>query len=332
MNSIDRRKFLTVATAAVASGLACSGSSTPAPAAQSTGQPPGGGPTVDLAKEIANHFLANANTGRFGLGVTTAAPALWVNVYGLAAVIVNKDRNAAHIVFPQSPDHTLKVWSRDPATGAVVDHTVRQSLTITGVKGAALKAHDGSRRIEHPSDNLSLLLDLTKLGITGGPATGDPAAGIGFGIAHGELFAGRAFVGSDLLFRTAKFNDLAEAEVYVAPPTGDAYALTDNFNWLAAADGTPTITVDGAPVTPAVSSGGLLHKVCITNDSTAGSHANHRVLQHSRHYGKVLGRAVDRDLHLPVFANGQSGESSWLKTFPRNSDDPICECFIFWNA
>lgn len=333
MTPIDRRQFLTVASAAMASGIACKGSSSSVPAVQQLAQPPTGGGTIDLAKPIATHFLTNVNVGRFGLGQDKAAPALWINVYGLAAVIVNQARNGAHIVFPQSSDHNLRVWSRDPATGMVKDYPVKTSLAISGVKGTPLTPHHaGSGRIEHPSDDLALLLDSKKLGIVGGPTTGDPGAGIGFGIAQGELFAGRPYAGADLLFRTREFKDLNEAELYIDMPASDAYALTDNFNWLAAADGTPTITIDGKPMTPQIDPDGKLYPVCITNDSTSGHHANKRVLQHSRHYGRVIGRAVEKDLRLPVFATGQAGETDWLKTWSRNSDDPICESFIFWNA
>jgi hypothetical protein len=323
MTPINRRTFLSTASVAVAAGVACRPQAPPTPPAVTT---------TDLALEIATHFLGNVGKGRFGLGVDKAAPALWINVYGLAALIVEQDKKSASVVFPPD-DHQLKVWTRDPATGKPKPYPVTKSLLISGVKGTSLTLPD-STSLEHPLDSLSLMLDVNKLGAATVAKPVGVKNGASFSISCGQVFAGRAYAGLDLMFRTKAFKDIAEAEAYVDTPTSAPYALTDNFNWLAAADGVPTITIDGTPMSPVIHPNGTVYPVVITNDTdpAAGHHSNKRVLQHSRHYAGVMGLPVGSPLYLPVFAGGQSGETDWEETWHRNSGDPICETFVFWNS
>jgi hypothetical protein len=333
MTTLDRRSFLATATAAIATGAACSNQSN-SPSSNAGGNPapaasPGGGPAYAAAgghniyDMVVDPFLQKTKLPRFGV----ATPAAWLNFYGLVALVVAKDRASAKVFFPKSKDHKLSAWYLKG--GAPTETEIKTSLTISGLKGALTFRDASIDNIEHASDSLSMLADNRKLGLAGA-ITPDLSNGIAVNVTVGQLFAGRAYSGDQLLMRTAFYKDQAEATLGTPPASGDLYALTDNFNWLAAIDTSAKfkLTIDGTDIEPELEPDKKnLRGVCITHDANV-VHKPEHVLGHNRYFAKMVGGSETVNLRLPVCLTGQGGQTFDEVTL--NSDDPICNGRIIW--
>jgi hypothetical protein len=335
MESLSRREFAIAAVAAATVGC----QSAP-PAADEKAATAGAGacaPPPLSADRIATNFIMGDKNEPH---TTRLGSHLWMNFYGLVALVERNTKGVAEIVcVNHGTSHQVQLWYRK------ADNSLG-STTLSGGATLTVEGLDSTHTIKfgvtgEPWSSLDWILDQDRLippaervATTTGAVQADYSALSGLEaylkISEGEIFAGRPWsvLGGRITWVSKVFgdNDHENTTMRLANGTTD-YSMTDNFNWLVKTSGTVKLKVSGSTFEPLAVNN--VTRICLTSDLTA-SEPFSTMLHHCLAYYQLFGVKTEginlSEVPMPVFSRGVYGEKDFSAALV-SVHDPECPTF-----